>query len=138
MAGFANIIALIRKKILAFQMELAELKSKTEILYQEKTGLEKKLSQVNEELRLSIQENKDLKEIVYEATRENAQFKSQIGKVKPGSVTTPSGTENSPATAQESNVYQKSISRKELEQLESKFYNYDADENNFDEEEINQ
>ncbi|MCK9618054.1 MAG: hypothetical protein M0R21_09505 [Lentimicrobiaceae bacterium] len=135
MAGFSQIAELIQKKVLAFQSEIAELKAKTDKYQAEKTQLENKVAQLNEELRMVIQENKDLKEIVYETTRENTQFKTQMDKTKPGKSENTPNPEMQPTTVK---IAQQTSppSTTKMEQLENQYYNYDADENNFDEEEL--
>lgn len=124
----SNIVQLIKKKIIHYLTEIVELKNKLELVQSDKLKLENKVEKLSEELDILTQENKDLKEIVYEATKENTHFRSQLDKIK-------NSAANQPSSSSENQESEKIIlSKKEMEKLENQFYNFDADENNVDDE----
>jgi regulator of replication initiation timing len=124
----SNIVQLIKKKIIHYLTEIVELKNKLELVQSDKLKLENKVEKLSEELDILTQENKDLKEIVYEATKENTHFRSQLDKIK-------NSAANQPSSSGENQESEKIIlSKKEMEKLETQFYNFDADENNVDDE----
>ena len=124
----SNIVQLIKKKIIHYLTEIVELKNKLELVQSDKLKLESKVGKLSEEVDILTQENKDLKEIVYEATKENTHFRSQLDKIKNSAATQPSSSSEN----QESEKI--ILSKKEMEKLENQFYNFDADENNVDDE----
>ncbi len=124
----SNIVQLIKKKIIHYLTEIVELKNKLELVQSDKLKLESKVGKLSEEVDILTQENKDLKEIVYEATKENTHFRSQLDKIK-------NSAANQPSSSSENQESEKIIlSKKEMEKLENQFYNFDADENNVDDE----
>ncbi|HNY06495.1 MAG TPA: hypothetical protein PLG86_01995 [Bacteroidales bacterium] len=124
----SNIVQLIKKKIIHYLTEIVELKNKLELVQSDKLKLESKVGKLSEEVDILTQENKDLKEIVYEATKENTHFRSQLDKIK-------NSAANQPSSSRENKESEKIIlSKKEMEKLENQFYNFDADENNVDDE----
>jgi len=124
----SNVIQLIKKKIIHYLTEIVDLRNKVEVIQSDRAKLENKVSKLSEDLDILTQENKDLKEIVYEATKENTHFRSQMDKMKKMVENQPDSSTEKPASE---NII---ISKKEMEKLENQFYNFDADENNVDDE----